>query len=283
MANKLKLPNFIIAGAQKCGTTSLYFSLKEHADIFMSTLKEIDFFNEDSNYKRGLEWYSSFFKNWHNEKVAGESSPDYFHCEKVPKRLATLLPDVKIIILLRNPVDRAYSSYWHSVYLGYETLLFDRAIELEPERIKISENAKENHSYLLRGNYAQHIERFLEYFDRSQLLILLSEQYFQDPASAIRLVAEFIGISCDERYINKVKTIKRNLARLPRNRSLLRLYPFLKKYSFNGYRLLRKMNTKKIKYPPVDLELRHKLLKHFSDSNAKLEKLLGRDLSIWRQ
>lgn len=105
------LPNFLIVGAARAGTTSLYYYLKQHPDVFMSPKKEIDFFDVDKNFEKGLDWYERYFEGYTGQKAIGEASPLYMYLEKVPKRIAKVIPDVKLIFILRNPVDRAYSHY----------------------------------------------------------------------------------------------------------------------------------------------------------------------------
>ena len=125
------LPTFIICGTQRGGTTTLYHYLKEHPQICMSEKKEVHYF--DLNYHKSLQWYESHFKDCQNKKVKtiGEASPFYMYLREVPERIDETLPDVKLIFILRNPVDRAYSHYWHEVKLGVEYLPFEEAIKRE--------------------------------------------------------------------------------------------------------------------------------------------------------
>lgn len=281
MNNPFELPDFIIAGAQKCGTSTLHFALKKHPEVFMSSPKELNFFHVRQNYERGIEWYASFFKECHSNYIAGESTPEYFHYEQVPKRIANTLPNVKIIILLRNPVDRAYSNYWHSVRYGHESLRFEHAIQIESHRIAKDPRKKALHSYLYRGHYVQQIERYLQLFDRSRILIIIAEEYFLNPELILTQITDFLKITCDQEFLDSAKTVSRNVARLPRSRRLQRHFPYLWEHFRFSARVLHKLNTKKVQYPSMSLETRKELLEYFSDDNSKLEKLLDRDLSIW--
>lgn len=172
------LPNFIIPGAQKSGTTALRIYLAQHPEIFMAN-KEIHFFDNDENYKKGIEGYEKFFDGWKGEKAIGEKTPNYLYYEKAPERIYKLLPDVKLIFVLRNPVDRAYSHYRHNVRIGQETLSFEKAIEKEEERIK-NPRLKKIYSYKDRGKYIIQIKRYAEYFPKSQMLFLLAEDLKDD-------------------------------------------------------------------------------------------------------
>jgi hypothetical protein len=208
MSDNLKLPTFIILGAQKAGTTSLHHALKAHRDIYMSEPKELSFFNIDSNYQRGSMWYSSFFKHWNSERIAGECTPSYLWDEKVPGRIKTLLPDARFIILLRNPVDRApdarfiillrnpvdraYSAYWYAVANCDEVLSFEEALEAEPDRKRLSPEVRGFSSYIDRGLYSRQVKRYLEKYDRSQVLIIIREDYKNNQRALLSKVTRFL-------------------------------------------------------------------------------------------
>ncbi len=196
----MPLPTFIIIGAQKCGTTSLYNYIIEHPEISGASQKEIHFF--DQNYSKGLEWYKSQFHG----KITGEASPYYIFHPLCPKRIHDTIPDVKLIILLRNPIDRAISHYGHEVKLGKETLSFENALRAESERLKGEEQkilANENYqsiphqhlSYLSRGRYIEQIKRWYNFFEHSQILILNSEDFFLNPNNLLNSVYDFLGVS----------------------------------------------------------------------------------------
>ncbi len=283
MSDSLRLPSFIILGAQKAGTTSLHYALDNHKEIFMSEPKELSFFNIDANFERGVKWYASFFKHWANEKMAGESTPSYLWDERVPARMAKILPDNRFIIMLRNPVDRAYSAYWYAFSNGDETLPFAEAIEAEPLRATQSPAIRGYSSYIDRGLYCHQIKRFLKYYDQSQLLILITEEYKNDPVSLLSQVTRFLNVSCDREFIAKAKRITRNVARIPRLNKVHRYIPSLMERSSFAARVIRRLNLRKAKYPPMPADIRLMLLERFRDSNEELEDLLGRKLYIWNQ
>lgn len=205
-------PDFIIIGAQRCGTTSLYNTLANHPFIAPALKKEIHFF--DVNFRKGLVWYKAHFPLYGRKYLTqvrkqnvltGEASPYYIFHPHVPKRIAELLPQVKLIALLRNPVDRAYSHYHHEVRKGFESLSFEDAIEREQERLRI-ETVKmledenyysfnhRHYSYLSRGIYVDQLRVWMRFFSREQILILKSEDFYEHPPSVIKRIVEFLRL-----------------------------------------------------------------------------------------
>jgi hypothetical protein len=202
LAQSYALPDAVIIGGQKCGTTSLYHYLQQHPAVFRPKKKEIHYF--DNNYHRELCWYKMHF-SYHHDALNFESSPYYMFHPKVPERLATVLPSVKLIVMLRDPVARAYSHYWHERRLGHEHLSFADAIAAEAERLA-GESAKlraddryhsynhEHYSYVARGCYVEQIERWFEHFSKEQFLFVESERFFDDPAGEMARVTQFLGL-----------------------------------------------------------------------------------------
>jgi Sulfotransferase domain len=198
-------PNFIIIGAQKGGTTSLYVYLTQHPQIAPATQKEIHYF--DLQFDKGPEWYYSQFPTSaeRGDKITGEASPYYIFHPHVPQRIYDLCPEVKLIVLLRNPVDRAISHYYHYIKIELESLSFEEAIASEPERLK-GEKEKiianqnyysyeyQHHSYLTRGIYADQLPAWMKLFPKSQLLILKSEDLYTNPGDTYNSVLEFLGL-----------------------------------------------------------------------------------------
>jgi len=198
-------PHFIILGGMKCGSTALYQYLIQHPDIVGASVKEVHFF--DNRFDRGLSWYRKHFplKASLGSRLTGEASPSYIFHPAVAERIKLVLPDVKLIVLLRNPVDRAYSHYHHTLRKGYEKLSFKDAIESEPERLngereRILADASYRSptfaafSYVTRGIYWEQLERYYQHFDRSQILVLKSEDLFYDPQSVTNRVSAFLGL-----------------------------------------------------------------------------------------
>ena len=210
------IPSFIIIGAQRCGTTSLFKYLTQHPSIRTPLYKEIHFFdNYNGAYKLGFRWYRGHFPthdfhflkndNKKSKVLTGEATSYYMFHPWCPQRIKDALPDVKIIAILRNPVDRAYSHYQHSVRQGYEKLTFRKAIEneqvrLEGEREKILSDPDYysfNHnlySYLERGIYIEQLLKWREFFQEKQILVLRSEDLFYDASNVYRRVLDFLQL-----------------------------------------------------------------------------------------
>ncbi len=201
------LPDFLIIGAQKCGTTYLYHLLCQHPYVAPATTKEVHFF--DTNFEEGVQWYRSHFST-PTEKdgrkmLTGESSPYYIYHPQAARRAAKVVPEVKLIALLRNPVDRAYSDYNHKFREAREHLSFEDAIEAEEERLRDEKEkllAEETYhspkyrkySYLSRGIYVDQLLEWERHFDRDQLLVLKSEDFFENPQESFERVLGFLGL-----------------------------------------------------------------------------------------
>ena len=200
------LPSGVIIGAQRSGTTSLFNYLIQHPDLLPPLGKELHYF--DFHYHRGVRWYRGRFpytSQLRRGSLTIEASPYYLIHPLVPGRVAALLPEVKLIAVLRNPVDRALSHYQHEVRDRRESLSFEEAVDREPERIAGEEErlerepgyysyAHHRYSYIRRGHYVEQLRRWVRHFPRSQLLILQSERLFRDPVATTARVHEFLGL-----------------------------------------------------------------------------------------
>lgn len=205
------LPDFVIIGAQKGGTTFLYRLLAQHPRVKPAFLKEVHYF--DLNFERGENWYRSQFPfqlSKSQKHVTGESSPYYLFHPHAPRRAAEVIPGARLIVLLRNPVDRAYSHYNHQSKrvkgAGRETLTFEGAIEAEEKRLdgELEKLLHDEHydslnyrrySYLSRGAYVDQLLAWSEFFDRDQMLVLKSEDLFSNPAQSLKATLGFLGLS----------------------------------------------------------------------------------------
>lgn len=178
------LPSFLIIGAMKGGTTSLYHYLKEHPDVFMSQTKELHYFVAEKNLRRGTGWYERQFSKAGDAVAVGEASPDYtkFPLHRgVPERIADLIPEVRLIYMMRNPVERIRSHYLHDLACGRE-------------RRPIGQAVPGNEHYLAPSRYALQIEQYLEHFPREHLLLMASESLRSDRHAAMRRILDFIGV-----------------------------------------------------------------------------------------
>jgi Sulfotransferase domain len=200
------LPDFLILGAQKAGTTALYAYLRWHPQITGPSFKEVSFF--DRHYAHGERWYRAHMPA-RRRSLVGEASPSYLFHPLAPERVASMLPDARLIALLRNPVDRAFSHYQHEVALGREPLSFEDAIDSEEERMRgeveqmlgepsYFSHAWWNYTYVARGRYAEQLERWFARFPRERLLVLFTEELAADTAGTYRRALDFLGASAHD-------------------------------------------------------------------------------------
>lgn len=230
-------PNFIIIGTQKGGTTSLYYYLEKHPQTALSVIKEIEFWSR--KFDRGIDWYMSHFINKGDKVITGEATPSYLDCQPVAERLFSFYPDIKLIVLLRNPIDRAISHYYHWVNIGWESRDLETAIRadfnhLNHDKTEVWDNP---HSYLARSIYVEFMKHWLTVFPKQQFLIIKSEDLYDSPASTVGKVHKFLGLED---------------------------YP-LKTY--------RKYNSRF--YPQISELLRYKLGQFYQPYNQALEDFLG--------
>lgn len=193
--HSLRKPDFLILGTQKGGTTSLYDYISQHPEVISNHEKELHFFNYKSKYNLGLGKYKSYFLNNSNSLICGESTPEYLYYKEVPKRCFNYLPKIKLIVLLRNPIQRAYSNFQMEVARGNEILSFKEAVFLESKRIIKDYLSRKTFSYVKRGEYIDQLNNWLQYFPRNQMLIIKSEDFFDNPKETIQSVFQFLEIS----------------------------------------------------------------------------------------
>lgn len=290
----MPLPNFICVGAQKSGTTTLYDILVQHPDIFLPEIKETKFFHDNNKYEKGLSFYEeNFFKAWKGEKAIGEIDPEYMYFESVPERIyRTLGKDVKLIFMLRNPVDRAYSHYWMSLKRGYETETFERAVELEGERLIRDEFHKNHFSYVDRGFYAKQIKRYLTYFCvENMFFVVFEEDFLNNRRLTIEKILTYTGV----RYENLRLDFRSNPASLLKFKivgdliykpnvikKIAKIVVANKQVRENIMFFLDKINRKPFKIPEISTKLRKALVsEYFIKEIKELEHLINRDLGIW--
>ncbi len=200
------LPDFLVIGAMKAGTTSLFNYLAGHPQINPPFRKEIKYF--DIHYPQGLGWYRAHFPVRFKMKagiLTGEATPYYLFHPLAAQRAARSLPRARLIVLLRNPVDRAFSHYNHMVRVGREPLSFEEALEREPERLageadriaadpRYSTFKHLHYSYLARGRYLEQLQKWFACFPRAQIGIFQSEELFSSPAAAFARILAFLGL-----------------------------------------------------------------------------------------
>jgi hypothetical protein len=212
------LPDFLIVGTQKGGTSSLYAYLAAHPQVMPPRRgaavdddhpKELHFF--DYNYSNGVAWYRAHFPPRAalqlRGAITGEASPYYLYHPHAPRRIAEVVPQAKLIVLLRNPVDRAISHYWHEVKLGEETRPLGEALDpaVEQERLRREKERVQrdptyfshvhmHHAYLDRGKYVEQLQRYHAFFDREQMLVMPSETLFTRTQATLDTVTNFLGL-----------------------------------------------------------------------------------------
>jgi hypothetical protein len=207
-------PGFLIVGGQRCGTTSMYRTLSQHPAVLKAVRhKGVHYF--DTDYERGMSWYRAHFPLQRTARAvqarAGvppltfESSPYYMFHPLAADRIADDLPGVKVIVLLRDPVERAYSAHAHELARGYETEDFETALTLEESRLDgeaerliadphYRSHSHQHHGYLQRGRYIEHLERLEKVFGRDRMHVVDSHRFFEDPEPVYDDVLEFLGL-----------------------------------------------------------------------------------------
>ena len=207
-------PDFLIVGAQRCGTTSLYKTLTQHPAVLPAGLhKGVHYF--DTDYERGPAWYRSHFPMRLTAKrsqrrtgswpITGEASPYYMFHPEVPGRIARDLPNARLIVLLRDPVERAYSAYTHERARGFETLSFEDALAAEPKRLAGEEDrlrtdpgyvsqSHQHNAYLARGRYVEQLERLEKAVGRDRLCVVDFDELFMDFRTQLPQVLDHLGL-----------------------------------------------------------------------------------------
>jgi hypothetical protein len=252
------LPDFAIIGAQKSGTTSLYDFIIKHPCVVSAYRKEMHYFS--SLFDFGELWYRSNFptklykyyfkKKFDKQLLCGDATPYYLLHPLVPMRMKRSLPKIKIIVILRNPVDRAYSHYHFALRHKHETLSFEDAINQEEKRLagerkKIIQDPSfdgyhfKRNSYLTRGVYVDQLKHWFEYYDKNQFLILTTEDLYANPQKILNQVFQFLNL--------------------------------------NSYEIKDLKNLNVGNYKNMNNETRKTLIEYFRPYNCKLSKLLDRD------
>lgn len=272
--DKCVLPDFLIVGSGKCGTTALKHYLVQHPEVFVYP-REIHFFDHDENYNKGFSFYLSFFQGVDGEKAIGDESPGYMYEPVAAGRIHKCLPDVKLIFMLRDPVDRAFSEYRMHVLKKIERCSFEDAIV-------------GNEVYLKQGFYSEQIKNLLEFFPKEQMFFIVSEEFRRNKEKIMRQVLNFLGVDdgfvfCDlsDRHVGlRSKSFFYSL--------LLLLYEKIGVDSemLDGLSGMVKsffVRLDVLKKPLVlNEETRRRLIEYYRVSNGELEQLIGRDdLGCW--
>ncbi len=251
------LPDYVIIGAMRCGTSRFYGLLTKHPLIKGAAAKELHYFDRPERFEQGLEWYRKCFpppeRQDGHRTITGEATPRYLFEPLVPERMAQVVPEARLIVLLRNPVDRAYSQYHKSVRSGRESRSFQETVEEELASLAGAESSGHGRSrddsdgsaytQLSRGIYVDQLVRWRKFFDEEQMLVLKSEDFFKHQADTLKLVQEFLGLPYREIEIPSRKTSRQST----------------------------------YEYEPMDPALRQRLEAFFEPHNKRLYDYLGRD------
>jgi hypothetical protein len=297
-----RMPNLFVIGAAKAGTTALYSYLAQHPQVFLSRVKEPEFFSKEEYYARGLDWY----QNWHFEgaeeyPVRAEATPHYLYwSEKVAPRIKETYGErpVKFVVSFRDPVSRTYSWYWNMVREGIEDLDFSEALRAEERRlarnrVELDKLGSMAYGYFAGSRYASLLEPYLDLFPPEDFFFVLQDDLKSRVQETCKEIFKFLGIDTSIQII----PTKSNPAAMPRSRLLhkaLRRRPFFKEFIKPfvpvRIRLIRRSlksrimnaNLKETPYVPLHPQLASELRARYSTEIEELEKIIGKELTSWK-
>jgi len=286
------LPNFIIVGAPKAGTTSLYHYLSGHSEVFMSEPKEVNYFSKDEIEEQGLYYkafkaknlaeYKKLFIDVNNEKAIGEGSVSYLFYPKTAAKIKEIIPNVKIIILLRNPVERGYSHYLMDYRMGLTNLSYEEIVYKTSRHKDINLYYQQ---FVELGLYYEQVKRYLDIFGKEQVKIYLQEDLRNKSEKVILDLYDFLNIS-DSCTIDT--TQEHNAFSMPKNKLIHKLYAshtirIVTKTIFSNVlkEKVKNLFFERKKKPKLDKKLKEDLQNLYREDIKKLEQLIGRDLSKW--
>ncbi|BAQ61779.1 putative sulfotransferase protein [Geminocystis sp. NIES-3708] len=277
------LPNFIIIGAMKCGTTSLHYYLNCHPEISMSREKELNFFIYERNWNKGIQWYQSQFQG--NGKIYGEASPNYTYFPKwseTAKLMYQTVPHAKLIYLVRDPIERLISHYIHHYADRIENHSLTDALA----------NCQENgyRYYLSCSRYYFQLEQYLKYFSPSNILIITTEELSQFPQKTLQTIFKFLEVSENFQMINYKRKLHRSIykrrrtdlgntiSKLPLINNIDTLSPPLRHYI---KKIVYFPFSQGISKPILEKDLKNQLIQYFKTDVHKLRKFTDKDFQEW--
>jgi hypothetical protein len=301
--NQETLPNFFLIGAAKSGTTALYESLNQHPQVYLPYQKEPNFFCNEKNYLRGVNWYSStFFRIAYKFPARGDASPQYLYWGEIASKRIEKLDNHKkdrFIVMFRDPVKRAYSHYWMLVHRELENLSFKNALEAEAKNLlkyhdELESIGSMRYGYYRGGQYATLLKPFLDRFPIENFHFILLEDMQDDFSEMMRKLTKFLEIRSDFAF----RPVASNPAYTPKNR---KLHHFLHYPSGSIYRVIRAvvrnaplpfqyrlrrrivdLNTKPSPNPPMDDSVEHQLRIRYASEIEQLERIIHRNLDQWK-
>ncbi len=290
-----RLPNFFVIGANRAGTTSLHDYLGQHPQVFMSPNKEPGYFAPKSDEERALwpgfqapittlDEYRALFAGATDERAVGESSTAYLTSARAPALIRGTVPDAKLVAVLRNPADRAFSDYELHRSWGNEALSFADAVAAELDHE--GPVAGRMRGYVMSGFYGRSLRRYLEHFPRDQLGVWLYDDLVADPGALVRAMFAFLEV---DPAVPVDTTSRRNERYEPRHRIIDRIArsrgvrAATRRVMSSGIRVrmregLRRVNRAPVEYPEA---VRERLVALYRDDIARTEDIIGRDLSAW--
>ncbi|AOW99363.1 hypothetical protein BJP34_07740 [Moorena producens PAL-8-15-08-1] len=286
----MTLPNFLIIGAQKAGTTWLSHNLKEHPEVFIPS-DEIHYFNKRYNLNQGLEWYKQHFADVNGEKAIGEKTPNYLWIDPLPdaqgkvyydpleeipyshRLIYETLPEAKLIVVLRNPVERAIAAVNHFIKNGAISLNDD----LDELLVGDKQSLVERYGIIDMGRYYRQLQSYYDYFDPKQMLILVFEEDIaKNSEDSMKKVCEFLDIDSSFDFSKKSKKVHQSTSS-PIARYLGARFPFMRGV-INRVDQRLPLQHQKLRPSPSAIQ---KLYSIYANDNQKLFKLLGREISPW--
>lgn len=294
------LPNLFILGAPKAGTTALHGLLAEHPQIFMTPVKEPAFFSSDRQYARGVHYYrSTFYRGSETYPVRGEATPWYLYPPTTPHRITATLDrnSARFIVLLRDPVARAYSMYLDRYQIYAQSRSFEDSVAAdlaENEPTESGDQADYLDRYVLTSRYAEPLRRYFEVFGRDSFLVLFSEDLRVAQAATLYRILSFLGVNTD--WSPNAASSRANSSGVPRSRTLRRVVTAIDSSSTVRavgsrvvparlyrpvFQLINRHNRKSRKAPPLDQATDRWLRQVLASDVGRLEDLLECDLSRW--
>lgn len=270
-------PTFVIAGAMRSGTTALAAWLRDHPDVYMAPVKEIHYF--DRHYGEGADWYAAHFDGRRDERAVGEATPNYLYQSVALERLRADIPDVRLVILLRDPIGRAHSHYLQRVARRGEDLSFEAAIDAEPERLARGDELDRAHfSYVDRGRYLAQLRRVYELFPADAVSIHLFEDLRDRPRGVFTDVARFLGVDPD-----LVPDSVGEQANAYQEFRSLRVRDAARRLPKPLRDAVGRLNRVEVdRYPDLASTTVERLATTFAAERDELARLLGRDLHEWQ-
>ena len=263
------LPKFLIVGAMRSGTSALSRFVNAHPRVFVPPRKEMHFF--DHGMDKGLGWYESHFEAAREGSVPGEATPGYLYFPGTAQRIADTLPDVKLVAILRNPVDRAYSHYWHNRRREIESRPFEQAVADERQgRSAQAAGEPYRFAYLDRGHYVDQLKTYEAIFPRDRLFVLLNRDLRNNRDATVQQVWDHIGAGRPNRTLEELLATRGKPSLLQRARRLL------------GGKKPSGGRPEWFDYPKMDPGIRTELLTYFEPDVTAAEKWLGESLPHWR-